>query len=92
MYLGNLLVIASTAVLAVATPATEIKKRVKTFQFFGVSESGAEFGDTVIPGQLGKDYTWPPTYALSSIPETILVEQNSNFFSGLQSTPSSAMA
>ncbi|KAI0259893.1 endoglucanase [Gloeopeniophorella convolvens] len=29
------------------------------FQYFGVSESGAEFGNTVIPGTLGKDYTWP---------------------------------
>ncbi|KZV68269.1 carbohydrate-binding module family 1 protein [Peniophora sp. CONT] len=29
------------------------------FGLMGVSESGAEFGNTVIPGQLGKDYTWP---------------------------------
>ena len=29
------------------------------FAYFGVNESGAEFGNTVIPGQLGKDYTWP---------------------------------
>ncbi|KAF9532515.1 glycoside hydrolase [Crepidotus variabilis] len=29
------------------------------FKFFGVNESGAEFGDTAIPGTLGKDYTWP---------------------------------
>ncbi|KAI0363603.1 endoglucanase [Pilatotrama ljubarskyi] len=29
------------------------------FKFFGVNESGAEFGNNVIPGQLGKDYTWP---------------------------------
>jgi endoglucanase len=29
------------------------------FQFFGVNESGAEFGNTVIPGALGTDYTWP---------------------------------
>ncbi|KAH9481396.1 Endo-beta-1,4-glucanase B [Psilocybe cubensis] len=29
------------------------------FKFFGVSESGAEFGGTAWPGVLGKDYTWP---------------------------------
>jgi endoglucanase len=29
------------------------------FKFFGVNESGAEFGQNVIPGTLGKDYTWP---------------------------------
>jgi len=29
------------------------------FKFFGVNESGAEFGNTAWPGQLGKDYTWP---------------------------------
>lgn len=26
---------------------------------FGVNQSGAEFGNNVIPGQLGKEYTWP---------------------------------
>jgi endoglucanase len=62
MHFGDLLVIASTAVLVVAAPSTGLKKRVKTFQFFGVNESGAEFGNTALPGQLGKDYTWPPTY------------------------------
>ncbi|KAF9003957.1 endoglucanase [Cyathus striatus] len=29
------------------------------FKFFGVNESGAEFGNTKIPGVLGTDYTWP---------------------------------
>lgn len=29
------------------------------FQFFGVNESGAEFGNLNIPGVLGTDYTWP---------------------------------
>ncbi|KAF5327666.1 hypothetical protein D9619_004867 [Psilocybe cf. subviscida] len=29
------------------------------FKFFGVNESGAEFGDGKIPGVLGTDYTWP---------------------------------
>ncbi|KAF8896326.1 endoglucanase [Infundibulicybe gibba] len=29
------------------------------FKYFGVNESGAEFGNTKIPGVLGTDYTWP---------------------------------
>ena len=43
MHFSNILVLASTAVLAVAAPSTGLKKRVKTFKFFGVNESGAEF-------------------------------------------------
>ncbi len=55
----QLLVAASTAALAFAAPAGDKKKRAKKFQFFGVNESGAEFGNTAFPGILGKDYTWP---------------------------------
>ncbi|KAJ3545968.1 hypothetical protein NMY22_g2236 [Coprinellus aureogranulatus] len=32
---------------------------VAKFKYFGVNQSGAEFGENVIPGTLGKDYTWP---------------------------------
>ncbi|KAF5341952.1 hypothetical protein D9611_001511 [Ephemerocybe angulata] len=32
---------------------------VAKFKYFGVNQSGAEFGDAYIPGTLGKDYTWP---------------------------------
>ena len=59
MRFGSLLVAASTAVLVVAAPSMEKKKRVSKFRWFGVNESGAEFGNTAIPGELGKDYTWP---------------------------------
>lgn len=59
MRFGNILVVASTAVLAVAAPATEKEKRASKFKWFGVNESGAEFGSGSIPGQLGKDYIWP---------------------------------
>ncbi|KAJ4494909.1 endoglucanase [Lentinula edodes] len=45
------------------------------FTYFGVNESGAEFGNTVIPGVLGTDYTWP---APSSI--DYFVGQGFNFF------------
>lgn len=54
------LVTLSTAALAVAAPSQK-QKRVSNFQFFGVNESGAEFGNGNIPGTLGTDYTWPVT-------------------------------
>ncbi|KAH8792053.1 glycoside hydrolase superfamily, partial [Hyaloscypha finlandica] len=42
-----------------AAPSTGLKKRVSKFKFFGVNESGAEFGNSsCLPGTLGKDYTW----------------------------------
>jgi len=36
-----------------------LSKRVKNFQWFGVNESGAEFGSGNIPGTLGTDYIFP---------------------------------
>lgn len=45
----------------VATPTTTTtkEKRQSKFKFTGINESGAEFGQGSIPGQLNKDYTWP---------------------------------
>ncbi|KAG8907724.1 hypothetical protein FRB99_002520 [Tulasnella sp. 403] len=37
--------------------------RVK-FQYFGVNESCAEFGNTKIPGVYNTDYTWPTTQSI----------------------------
>ncbi|KAI1765874.1 glycoside hydrolase family 5 protein [Hypoxylon sp. FL1150] len=51
---------------ALASP-TKTRKRADAFQFVGVSESGAEFGNTALPGQLGKDYTWPDHNAISTL-------------------------
>ncbi|KAF8071917.1 endoglucanase [Lyophyllum atratum] len=34
------------------------------FKYFGVNQSGAEFGNTKIPGVLGTDYTWPATSSI----------------------------
>jgi len=31
----------------------------RKFKYFGVNQSGAEFGNQNIPGVLGRDYTWP---------------------------------
>ncbi|KAH7625774.1 glycoside hydrolase superfamily [Sordaria sp. MPI-SDFR-AT-0083] len=42
------------------TPTTtKTSKRASKFQFVGVNQSGAEFGNKDLPGQLGKHYTWP---------------------------------
>ncbi|KAF9474253.1 endoglucanase [Pholiota conissans] len=41
-------------------PSSSICSGSRTkFKYFGVNESGAEFGQTAWPGTLGKDYTWP---------------------------------
>jgi endoglucanase len=44
---------------AAGSMAAAVDKRVSGFKWYGVSESGAEFGQTTLPGTLGKDYTWP---------------------------------
>lgn len=51
-------VLAAPAHQDAATPTTKQKRKSK-FQFTGVNESGGEFGNTAIPGQLNKDYIWP---------------------------------
>ncbi|KAI1083974.1 glycoside hydrolase family 5 protein [Whalleya microplaca] len=51
---------------AVAAPKKATKKRQSAFEFTGVNESGAEFGNTALPGQLDKDYTWPVESAIST--------------------------
>ena len=66
MRLLDLLVGASALASAVAapaadtpTPTTKGEKRDTKFDFVGINESGAEFGNKNLPGRLGKDYTWP---------------------------------
>jgi aryl-phospho-beta-D-glucosidase BglC (GH1 family) len=59
MHFFSILMTATTAGLAVAAPVTQKKKRVSKMQFFGVNESGPEFGNNIFPGQLNKDYVWP---------------------------------
>lgn len=60
----DILAVAAGVSGAVAAPTKTIKRAGK-FDFVGVSESGAEFGNTALPGQLGKDYTWPDHSAIS---------------------------
>lgn len=50
----------STTSSAPSTPSNGVCSGSRTkFKFFGVNESGAEFGNQNIPGILGTDYTWP---------------------------------
>ena len=48
----------ATAALALAAP-TNKDKRANKLQFFGVNESGPEFGEGTLPGAYGKEYIWP---------------------------------
>jgi endoglucanase len=65
MKFTEVLVTAATLAGAVAAPMEAQKKRASKFQFVGVNESGAEFGNTALPGRLDKDYTWPSQSAIT---------------------------
>lgn len=51
--------LAGTASLALAAPVQKEEKRASKFEFFGVNESGPEFGEGNLPGTLNTDYVWP---------------------------------
>ena len=48
------------------------------FQFFGVNQSGAEFGENNIPGALSTDYTWPSPSSVD-VRHPILLISHNNF-------------
>ena len=64
MKISGLLFGVLTAALAVSAGPAMREKRKSKFQFTGVNESGAEFGNKNLPGLLGKDYTWPAKSAI----------------------------
>ncbi|KKK16135.1 hypothetical protein P175DRAFT_0516439 [Aspergillus ochraceoroseus IBT 24754] len=49
-----------------AAAAPRQKKRA-TFEFFGVNESGAEFGESHLPGVYGTDYIFPDPSTISTL-------------------------
>ena len=56
----HLLWLLTTALAGVVSAAPVVKtKRVSKLKFFGVNESGPEFGTGIFPGTLNKDYVWP---------------------------------
>ncbi|PSK34883.1 hypothetical protein B9Z65_1466 [Elsinoe australis] len=75
----SIIVAAGTAALAVAAPSKRQAKSSK-LQFWGVNESGAEFGQTNLPGVYNKDYTW---YDLNSI-DTLIARGMNTFRLNLQ--------
>ena len=73
MRILDLSVIAAVAGTALAAPSakgtgltttTKTTKKATKFQFVGVNQSGPEFGNNVLPGTLGKEYTWPSKSAI----------------------------
>ncbi|KAF2220245.1 glycoside hydrolase superfamily [Elsinoe ampelina] len=59
------ILVASTATLALAAPSKRQSKN--KLQFWGVNESGAEFGQTNLPGTYNKDYTWYDLNAINTL-------------------------
>lgn len=57
MLLKNILAVASLAAAAFAAPAAE-KRQNRKMKWFGINESGAEFGEKNFPGVYGKDFIW----------------------------------
>ncbi|KAI8225235.1 putative endo-beta-1,4-glucanase B [Colletotrichum sp. SAR 10_99] len=55
------------SVLAAPVDGSAKTKRAGKFTFTGVNESGGEFGQANLPGQLGKDYTWPKKTAIDTL-------------------------
>ncbi|KAI9711420.1 MAG: hypothetical protein M1812_007165 [Candelaria pacifica] len=72
MYFHSLLV-AALAAISLASPIKQ--KRVKNFKYFGVNQSGGEWGLNSIPGTSGKDYLWPNTSSID-----ILIGKGLNTF------------
>lgn len=55
------------ALAAAVNPIPKNAKRQSGFQFTGVNQAGAEFGNTALPGQLNKDFVWPSTSAIDTL-------------------------
>ncbi|KAK1965611.1 cellulase [Colletotrichum sublineola] len=68
MKLSIIAVGAVSVVSVLAAPIDGAKeKRDGKLEFVGANESGAEFGQNNLPGQLGKDYTWPNKTAIDTL-------------------------
>lgn len=60
MRFSTCLLAVGTASLALAAPLEgRPSKRASKLKFFGINESGPEFGTGNVPGTLGTDYIWP---------------------------------
>ncbi|KAJ5208407.1 hypothetical protein N7449_002786 [Penicillium cf. viridicatum] len=66
MRLDQIALLAAVAGSAAAAPANHAK-RASPFKWFGASESGAEFGETNLPGVWGTDYIFPDASAIQTL-------------------------
>ncbi|KAJ5615678.1 hypothetical protein N7537_000792 [Penicillium hordei] len=71
MRLDQIALLAAVAGSAAAAPANNHAKRASPFKClrFGASESGAEFGETNLPGVYGTDYIFPDASAIQTLKE-----------------------
>ena len=58
MLLTNIFAAAALVGSAFAAPANKETRQNRKMKWFGINESGAEFGETKIPGLYNKDYVW----------------------------------
>lgn len=66
MHFFSYFLAAGSAVMALAAPMSKASKR-QSMQFFGVNESGAQFGEDNFPGELGTDYRWPELSTIDTL-------------------------
>ncbi|KAJ6187207.1 hypothetical protein N7519_002115 [Penicillium mononematosum] len=66
MRFDHIALLAAVAGSAAAAPAKNAK-RASPFQWFGTSESGAEFGEDNLPGVYGKDYYFPDASTIKTL-------------------------
>ncbi|CEJ55762.1 Putative Endo-beta-1,4-glucanase B [Penicillium brasilianum] len=74
MKLNTVILLAAAAGSAVAAPLKNAK-RASSFEWFGTSESGAEFGEGNLPGVWGTDYIFPDTSTIQT-----LIDDGMNIF------------
>lgn len=58
-----------------APPTTPTNPGSAVFKWYGTNEAGAEFGESVLPGQWGKHYIFPDTSTISVCGEQVLVRR-----------------
>lgn len=75
MFMKNLLAAAALAATAFASPLEKRQNSTRKLQWFGINESGAEFGEKNFTGVYGTEYIW---YDLSTIDQ--FIAQGVNMF------------
>ena len=61
MLFSNILAAAALVGAAFGAPSNQETRANRKLKWFGINESGAEFGEKNFPGVYNKDYTWYDT-------------------------------